>query len=168
MPATFVHRLILTLGLLSLFHAAYSAAQRKYFLSRRCLRHPNQGYVLVNTSIIIWIIAFRSVVFEIKRAGVHTFTLWCKYLFIIAKYVLFKYWHFQVIIQALVSLFVVMYGVMFVAGDFKEIKASADLEKKSWETFANVPSFYMFNHRGKAFSHNYVPTNTKSNLDQVN
>lgn len=61
-----------------------------------------------------------------------------------------------------------MYGVMYVAGDFKEIKASADLENKSWETFSNVPSFYIFNHRGKVFSHNYVPSNTKSNLEQVN
>lgn len=60
-----------------------------------------------------------------------------------------------------------MYGVMYVAGDFKEIKASADLENKSWETFSNIPSFYTFNHRGKALSPYYVPTTTKSNLDQV-
>lgn len=59
-----------------------------------------------------------------------------------------------------------MYGVMYVAGDFKEIKAAADLENKSWETFSNVPSFYTFNHRGKAFSPHYVPSNSKSSLDQ--
>lgn len=58
-----------------------------------------------------------------------------------------------------------MYGVLYVAGDFKEIKASADLENKSWETFMNTPSFYTFNHRGKAFSPNYIPNNTKSNLE---
>lgn len=29
MPATFFHRMVLTIGFLSLFHAAYSAAQRK-------------------------------------------------------------------------------------------------------------------------------------------
>lgn len=61
-----------------------------------------------------------------------------------------------------------MYGVIYVAGDFKEIKASADLENKSWETFSNIASFYTFSHRGKALSPFYVPSNTKSNLDQVN
>lgn len=64
-----------------------------------------------------------------------------------------------------------MYGVLHVAGDFKEIKASADLENKSWETFSNIPSFYMFNHRGKAFSPIYYARNAKvvkSSLDLPN
>lgn len=45
------------------------------------------------------------------------------------------------------SLFIIMYGVLYVAGDFKEIKASAELENKSWETFRNISSFYTFSHR---------------------
>lgn len=49
-----------------------------------------------------------------------------------------------------------MYGVMAVAGEFKEIRATVDLEAKSWETQRNLPSFYVFNHRGKALSTDYV------------
>lgn len=56
-----------------------------------------------------------------------------------------------------------MYGVMQVAGDFKEIKASADLDNKSWETFRNIPSFYIFNHRGRFLSINH--SNQTQNID---
>lgn len=63
----------------------------------------------------------------------------------------------QIFIQALLSLYVVMYGVLYVAGDFREIRASADLENKSWETFSNIPSFYVFNHRGRMLSPHYDP-----------
>ena len=48
-----------------------------------------------------------------------------------------------------------MYGVMNVAGDFKEIKASAELENRFWETFKNVPSFYTFSHRGRFLNPSY-------------
>lgn len=37
-------------------------------------------------------------------------------------------------------------------GDFKEIRATIDLQAKSWDTLSNVPSFYIFNHRGKSLS----------------
>lgn len=43
----------------------------------------------------------------------------------------------------------VMYGVMYIAGDFREIRAVVDLESKTWETTRNLPSFQIFNHRGK-------------------
>lgn len=58
-----------------------------------------------------------------------------------------------------------MYGVLQVAGDFKEIKASAELENRSWETFRNIPSFYTFSHRGKMFSKAYKPAVTKASLE---
>lgn len=60
-----------------------------------------------------------------------------------------------------------MYGVLYIAGDFKEIKASADLENKTWDTFRNIPSFYIFNHRGKAFSPHYELPNSRSCLDET-
>lgn len=75
-------------------------------------------------------------------------------------------WHLQVLIQGIVSLFVVMYGVMSVAGEFKEIRATVDLETKSWETQRNLSSFYTFNHRGKSLSAFYVP-HGKTELDEV-
>lgn len=58
--------------------------------------------------------------------------------------------------QGIVSLFVVMYGVMHIAGDFKEIRAVVDLENKSWETLRNLPSFQIFSHRGRSLSPEYL------------
>lgn len=56
------------------------------------------------------------------------------------------------VIQAVASLIVVLYSLIQMKGTFKEIRASVDLQAKSWETFGNLPSFYMFNHRGKAIA----------------
>lgn len=55
-----------------------------------------------------------------------------------------------------------MYGVMHIAGEFKEIRATVELESKSWETLRNLPSFYVFNHRGRALSPDYIPPSHKS------
>lgn len=62
---------------------------------------------------------------------------------------------FQMIIQAVASLIVVIYSIIQMMGRFKEIRASVDLQAKSWETLGNLPSFYMFNHRGKVLSGNH-------------
>jgi hypothetical protein len=58
-----------------------------------------------------------------------------------------------------------MYGVMYIAGEFKEIRATVELETKSWETQRNLPSFYVFNHRGKALSPCYIPPNMENQLE---
>ncbi|XP_011636305.1 membrane magnesium transporter 1 [Pogonomyrmex barbatus] len=63
----------------------------------------------------------------------------------------------DILIQGIASLFIVMYGVMYIAGDFKEIRAVVDLENKSWETLRNLPSFQVFNHRGRSLSPEYIP-----------
>ncbi|CAG9854927.1 unnamed protein product [Phyllotreta striolata] len=112
MPATFVHRSILTIGFLSLFHAAYSAAQHRSYLRLNDLD--------------------------------------------------FTHLPLDIFIQALGALFIIMYGVLNITGDFKEIKASAELENKSWETFRNIPSFYVFNHRGGK-----SPAVTKTSLEEI-
>lgn len=55
-----------------------------------------------------------------------------------------------------------MYGLLQVQGDFKEIRATIDLQGKSWDTMCNLPSFYMFNHRGKTMSPTYAePMNSE-------
>lgn len=60
-----------------------------------------------------------------------------------------------------------MYGVLQIAGDFKEIRANVELEEKSWETLRNNPSFYVFSHRGKALSPHYEPPARKASLEEV-
>ncbi|XP_046991231.1 ER membrane protein complex subunit 5 [Schistocerca americana] len=114
--ASLTHKLILSFGLLSLLHAAYSAAQHRSYL-----RITEQEFVTLP---------------------------------------------FDIMIQGIVSLFVTLYGVLHIAGDFKEIRATVDLENKSWETLRNIPSFYVFSHRGKALSPNYVPPIQKSALEE--
>ncbi|XP_043274552.1 ER membrane protein complex subunit 5 [Venturia canescens] len=64
----------------------------------------------------------------------------------------------DIMIQGVVSLFIVMYGAIYIAGDFKEIRAVVDLENKSWETLRNLPSFQIFNHRGRSLSPEYYPS----------
>ncbi|KAF6214556.1 hypothetical protein GE061_009299 [Apolygus lucorum] len=97
--ATTYHKTITAVGLIFLFHAAYSAAQHRSFL-----RLTEQEF----TSLPV-----------------------------------------DVIVQGIVSLFLTMYGVMYIAGDFKEIRATEELQSKTWETQRNLPSFYCFNHRGR-------------------
>jgi hypothetical protein len=75
--------------------------------------------------------------------------------------------NFQILTQSIVSLFVAIYGIVYIAGDFKEIRATVDLENKSWETVRNIPSFYVFNHRGKALSPNYILPAQKSSLEEI-
>lgn len=56
----------------------------------------------------------------------------------------------DVLIQGVMSLVILMFSISHIAGEFKDIKVGADLDTKSWETVGNRPSFYIFNHRGKA------------------
>lgn len=73
----------------------------------------------------------------------------------------------QIIFQAIASLFLIIYSLLQIVGDFKEIRATIDLQAKSWETLSNVPSFYVFNHRGRTLSPNYqISRNITESLGQ--
>ncbi|KAJ2944454.1 hypothetical protein O0L34_g3794 [Tuta absoluta] len=71
----------------------------------------------------------------------------------------------DIVVQAVVSLFAVMWGVLNVAGKLREIPAAAELNQICWETQRNLPSFYMFNHRGRALAYDYVPSLGKGDLE---
>ncbi|XP_053601480.1 ER membrane protein complex subunit 5 [Plodia interpunctella] len=58
----------------------------------------------------------------------------------------------DIVVQAIVSLFAVMWGVLNIAGNLREIHAAAELNQITWETQRNLPSFYIFSHRGKFIS----------------
>nr|CAD7571424.1 unnamed protein product [Timema californicum] len=73
----------------------------------------------------------------------------------------------DILVQGIISLFLTMYGLMSISGEFKEIRATVDLETKSWETLRNIPSFYVFSHRGRALSPNYVPPLQKAILEEM-
>lgn len=113
-----IHHYLVFFGLVSLFHAAYSAAQHRAYL-----RITEQEFTSLPLDIMI---------------------------------------------QGIVSLFLTMYGVMSIAGEFKEIRATVELESKSWETLRNLPSFYVFNHRGRALSRQYMLPVDKNSLSEPN
>ncbi|XP_026681308.1 membrane magnesium transporter 1 [Diaphorina citri] len=111
MASTGYHKIILTIGICFLVHAAVSAAQRK-----------SSGQDLHEIPSLIF--------------------------------------------QGIVSLIVCMYAIIYIAGDLKEIRATEELENKSWETLRNIPSFYMFNHRGRSLSPAYDPTSINKALNE--
>lgn len=102
-------------GIISLFHAGYSAAQHRTYM-----RVTEQEFISLPTDI-----------------GV----------------------------QGLLSLILAMYGILHIAGEFKEIRANVQLQNKSWETAGNRPMFYTFAHRGRALSPNYIAPKSKNVLD---
>lgn len=60
-----------------------------------------------------------------------------------------------------------MWGVLNVAGKLREIPAAAELNTVRWETQRNLPSFYIFNHRGRALAFDYVPNAGKAELENM-
>ncbi|KFM67176.1 Membrane magnesium transporter 1, partial [Stegodyphus mimosarum] len=100
-----IGKFFITVGLISLIHSAYSAAQHRSYL-----RLTEQG---------------------------------------------FDYLPINIIAQTILSLLVTIWGVTFIAGDFKEIRATTELENKSFEAVGNRPSFYTFSHRGRVLSSVY-------------
>lgn len=58
----------------------------------------------------------------------------------------------DIILQALISLFVSLIGIVQLCDGFKEIRALNELNSKEVETLENHPSFYSFNHRGRLLS----------------
>ncbi|XP_075991846.1 ER membrane protein complex subunit 5 [Anticarsia gemmatalis] len=113
-----VHKIIVIVGFISLFHSAFSAAQHRSYL-----RITSQEFTRLPLDIVV---------------------------------------------QAVTSLFAVMWGVLNVAGNLREIPAAAELNSVKWETQMNLPSFYIFNHRGRALVSTYVPsTGGKTDLENV-
>ncbi|CAG5136212.1 unnamed protein product [Candidula unifasciata] len=56
----------------------------------------------------------------------------------------------DIFLQCILGLLLTCYGVVNVAGNFREIKASAEQDSKTWEMLSNRQGFNIFHHRGKA------------------
>ncbi|KAG9340983.1 hypothetical protein JZ751_020177 [Albula glossodonta] len=55
----------------------------------------------------------------------------------------------DIVLQTLLAFVVTCYGIVHIAGEFKEMDASSELKNKTFDTLKNHPSFYVFNHRGR-------------------
>jgi len=73
----------------------------------------------------------------------------------------------DIVIQTVLSLLLTMFGVLHIAGEFKEIRATVELEGQSWENLKNRPSFYTFGHRGRVFSPLYEPPSLTKNVMEI-
>jgi len=96
-------KLCVFIGLLSLVHAAYSAAQHRAYL-----RLTKQEFTSLPADVLL---------------------------------------------QCVLSIVLACYGIVRVVGEFRAIKASLELEKRTWDTLGNRPSFYTFSHRGRFLFH---------------
>ncbi|XP_075690492.1 ER membrane protein complex subunit 5 [Rhinoderma darwinii] len=55
----------------------------------------------------------------------------------------------DIVLQTLLAFVVACYGIVHIAGEFKDMDATSELKHKTFDTLRNHPSFYIFNHRGK-------------------
>uniref|UniRef100_H0VFC3 Membrane magnesium transporter n=1 Tax=Cavia porcellus TaxID=10141 RepID=H0VFC3_CAVPO len=69
----------------------------------------------------------------------------------------------DVILQTLLAFAVTCYGVVHIAGEFKDMNATSELKNKRFDTLRNHPSFYVFNHRGRVL---FRPSDTTDALSQ--
>uniref|UniRef100_A0A6I8NKP2 Membrane magnesium transporter 1 n=1 Tax=Ornithorhynchus anatinus TaxID=9258 RepID=A0A6I8NKP2_ORNAN len=56
---------------------------------------------------------------------------------------------FTIVLQTLLAFAVTCYGIVHIAGEFKDMDATSELKNKTFDTLRNHPSFYVFNHRGR-------------------
>ncbi|XP_073497399.1 ER membrane protein complex subunit 5 [Phyllobates terribilis] len=55
----------------------------------------------------------------------------------------------DIVLQTLLAFVVACYGIVHIAGEFKDMDATSELRNKTFDTLRNHPSFYIFNHRGR-------------------
>ena len=70
----------------------------------------------------------------------------------------------DIVLQTFMFLVITMIGVTHIAGEFKEIRATVELEQQTWDNLRNRPSFYTWGHRGRVFSTEYEPPKTAKNI----
>uniref|UniRef100_A0A8C5N1X4 Membrane magnesium transporter n=1 Tax=Leptobrachium leishanense TaxID=445787 RepID=A0A8C5N1X4_9ANUR len=55
----------------------------------------------------------------------------------------------DIVLQTLLAFVVSCYGIVHIAGEFKDMDATSEFKNKTFDTLRNHPSFYVFNHRGR-------------------
>nr|XP_040140112.1 ER membrane protein complex subunit 5 [Ictidomys tridecemlineatus] len=66
-------------------------------------------------------------------------------------------------IFTLLAFAVTCYGIVHIAGEFKDMDATSELKNKTFDTLRNHPSFYVFNHRGRVL---FRPSETTNSSNQ--
>ena len=111
------------LGLVSLLHAAFSAAQHKSY--RRLVRQEVQVSDVTST-----INSDDSIIVNFFTTTATNLPL-------------------DIVLQTIISALVVLASLVARSGEFKEIRTLDDLNRKPSTLWENQPSLYVFNHRGR-------------------
>ncbi|KAM4665012.1 ER membrane protein complex subunit 5 [Discoglossus pictus] len=69
----------------------------------------------------------------------------------------------DIVLQTLLAFVVTCYGIVHIAGEFKDMDATSELKNKTFDTLRNHPSFYVFNHRGKVMFQSPESEESQSN-----
>uniref|UniRef100_A0A8C8VN82 Membrane magnesium transporter 1 n=1 Tax=Pelusios castaneus TaxID=367368 RepID=A0A8C8VN82_9SAUR len=73
----------------------------------------------------------------------------------------------SIVLQTLLAFAVTCYGIVHIAGEFKDMDATSELKNKTFDTIRNHPSFYVFNHRGRVLFQSSDVVNSSSNQDAL-
>ncbi|NWQ84562.1 MMGT1 protein, partial [Columbina picui] len=73
----------------------------------------------------------------------------------------------QIVLQTLLAFAVTCYGIVHIAGEFRDMDATSELKNKTFDTLRNHPSFYVFNHRGRVLFQSPDTVNSSSNQDAL-
>lgn len=68
-----------------------------------------------------------------------------------------------IVLQTLLAFAVTFYGIVRIAGEFKDLDATSELKNKTFDTLRNHPSFYVFNHRVRVL---FQPSDTVTSSNQ--
>uniref|UniRef100_A0A3Q1MLU6 Membrane magnesium transporter n=1 Tax=Bos taurus TaxID=9913 RepID=A0A3Q1MLU6_BOVIN len=134
------------IGLFALAHAAFSAAQH-YFPSSG-IKWKRKCEFLQSSSFQDKI--FRSMYYVYDRSYMRLTEKEDESLPI------------DIVLQTLLAFAVTCYGIVSIAGEFKDMDATSELKNKDIHT-RNHPSFYVFNHRGRVL---FRPSDTTNSSNQ--
>ncbi|XP_062998120.1 ER membrane protein complex subunit 5 [Elgaria multicarinata webbii] len=73
----------------------------------------------------------------------------------------------DIVLQTLLAFAVTCYGIVHIAGEFKDMDATSELKNKTFDTLRNHPSFYVFNHRGRVLFQSPDTVHSSSNQDAL-
>ncbi|XP_049636658.1 LOW QUALITY PROTEIN: ER membrane protein complex subunit 5-like [Suncus etruscus] len=72
----------------------------------------------------------------------------------------------DIVLQTLLAFAVTFYGIVRIAGEFKDLDATSELKNKTFDTLRNHSSFYVFNHHVRVLFQSSDPV-TSSNQDAL-
>uniref|UniRef100_A0A670KB29 Membrane magnesium transporter 1 n=1 Tax=Podarcis muralis TaxID=64176 RepID=A0A670KB29_PODMU len=73
----------------------------------------------------------------------------------------------SIVLQTLLAFAVTCYGIVHIAGEFKDMDATSELKNKTFDTLRNHPSFYVFNHRGRVLFQSPDTVHSSSSRDAL-